>query len=93
MNGVADYDKENLFGLPLTDEQIMNWEAETYDRPDYGKHLWLPDGIQRDKDRFSRAARIVRENPGWFFSVVLRRMVFMLILSGGTFCRCIIFCL
>lgn len=78
MKGIADYAKDKRFGLPLTDAETVNMEAEWYGRPDYARHLWVPDGVQRDRDRFARGAAIVREHPGWFFTVMLNRMAFML---------------
>jgi dolichyl-phosphate-mannose-protein mannosyltransferase len=78
MKGFADYDPEGRFGLPLTDAQVVEKEAEWYDRPDYARHLWVPDGVERDRDRFARGVAIARQNPGWFLSAMWRRMWYML---------------
>lgn len=78
MQGIADYDKAGRFGLPVTDGQTVEKEAEWFGRPEYARHLWAPDGVERDRDRLARGLAIVRENPGWFLTVMLRRMGFML---------------
>ena len=78
MKGIADYDEAGRFGLPLTDGQTVEKEAEWYGKPEYARHLWVPDGVERERDRFARGLSIVRENPGWFLTVMLHRMGFML---------------
>ena len=78
VQGIADYDKENSFGMPITDAEAALKDAEWYGRPDYAESLWRPDGIERDKARFGRGLAVVRSNPGWFLGVMLRRMEFML---------------
>lgn len=76
--GIADYDKDGRFGLPLTDAETLDKEAEWFGRPEYARSLWTPDGVDRDRARFARGLAVVTENPGWFLTVMLRRMGFML---------------
>lgn len=76
--GIADYDKEDRFGMPRGDADSALKDAEWYGRPDYADMFWRPDGIERDQARFGRGLAVVRSNPGWFLGVMLRRMEFML---------------
>jgi hypothetical protein len=78
IEGIADYDRENRFGMPSTDEEVAEKEAAEYGRPDYAGNEWVPDGISRDRARFARGLQVVRSNPVWFLTVMLRRAAFML---------------
>lgn len=73
LEGIADYDKENRFNIPLTDLGIMRQEAEWYGKPEYALHLFIPDGVERDRMRIARGLAVVRSNPFWFAGVVIRR--------------------
>jgi hypothetical protein len=73
IEGIGDYDKEGKLGMPATDVGIMEMEAKTYNRPDYAVFLFGPDAIKRDKDRLKRAFSVIKANPIWFASVMLRR--------------------
>jgi hypothetical protein len=78
VEGIADYDPEKRFGLEATDDGVMHQEAELYNRPDYAKHLFRPDGIERERARFARALPVIRANKIWFLGVMLRRAASML---------------
>jgi hypothetical protein len=78
VEGIADYDSNNRFGLPRTDLEVEEMDVEWHHRPDYAANLWVPDGIERDHDRFERGLAIVRSNPIWFGGLMVRRMNFML---------------
>jgi hypothetical protein len=78
IEGIADYDKEHRFGMPFTDEEAAQMEAEAYSRPDYEKDLWVSDGIERDRARLARGLTVIRSHPVWFLGVMLRRAGFML---------------
>lgn len=78
VEGIADYDKEHRFGMPFTDEEVAQKDAELYGRPDYAGNPWTPDGIERDRARQTRGLAVIRSNPGWFLAVMLRRAGFML---------------
>ncbi len=78
VEGIADYDKENRFGMPRNDAECALKDAEWYGRPDYADSFWRPDGIERDQARFARGLAVVRSNPGWFLGLMLHRMEFML---------------
>lgn len=78
VEGIAEYDKEGKFGLPILDPDVQASEAKSYGRPDYAGSLYVPDGIQRDRNRFAAGSAVVRSNPGWFLGVMLRRSLFML---------------
>ena len=78
LQGVAEYDKQGEFGLPVLDPDVAAKEVEWYSRLDYAGSLYFPDGIQRDQHRLQRGLEVVRSNPTWFMSVMLRRMAFML---------------
>ncbi len=77
IEGIANYDTENRFGLPIMDAEVGIKEAEWYNRPEYAGSLWYPDGIEREQLRVKRGVATIRENPIWFLSVMLRRMSFM----------------
>lgn len=78
IEGIADYDKEHLFGMPFRDEEAARMEAELYGRSDYNDDLWTSDGIERDHARFARGVVVIRSHPVWFLGVMLRRAGFML---------------
>ena len=78
IEGIADYDKDNRFGLPATDEEAGRKDIEWHNRPDYAAGLWRPDGIERDRYRFARGLEVIRQNPGWFARVMIRRAASML---------------
>jgi hypothetical protein len=78
IEGIADYDKENRFGMPASDAQAKWKDVEWHDRPDYSVGLWQPDGIERDRYRFARGLDVIRRNPVWFGSVMVRRAASML---------------
>ena len=78
MEGLAEYDNQGRFDLPVLDDDVLRKEVEWHGRTDYGGSLYFPDGIERDRDRFARAVTVVRSNPGWSIGVMPRRMLFML---------------
>ena len=47
VQGIAEFDKEGRFGMPLSDPDVLTRDAEWNNRPDYGGHMWTPDGIER----------------------------------------------
>jgi 4-amino-4-deoxy-L-arabinose transferase-like glycosyltransferase len=78
LEGIADYDAENRFGIPATDLGIMQQEAAASARPDYAEKLFGPDAVARDRRRVARARAVILDNPLWFASVMLRRAASML---------------
>src|SRR5687768_8632928 len=78
LEGISDYDPARRFGIPDTDMGIMKMEAEQYNRPDYYSTLFAPDGIKRERMRLTRGFGIIRDNPVWFASVMVRRAGSML---------------
>ena len=78
IQGLAEFDKEKRFGMPLMDAEALVKDAEWHNRPDYERSLWFPDGIERDQYRFKRGVQVIRANPLWFAKIVLSRMAFML---------------
>lgn len=78
VEGIGDYDKEGRFGFPSTDKEAVVKDAEWHGKPEYGKNLWTPDGVEHDRYRFSRGIEVVRSNPGWFIGVLLDRAAGML---------------
>jgi hypothetical protein len=77
LEGIADYDTNNRFGIPNTDMGIMRQEAEMFQRPDYYGTLFNPDGVQRERARIKRGAGVIASNPVWFASVMVRRAASM----------------
>src|SRR5262249_53197720 len=77
LQGIAEFDKEGKFGIPLPDPDIAVKDAEWQNRPDYANSLWYPDGIERDEYRFKRGLEVIRKNPAWYARAILSRMAFM----------------
>jgi Dolichyl-phosphate-mannose-protein mannosyltransferase len=78
LEGIADYDTQEKFGIPRTDVGIMKQEAEIYQRPDYYGTLFNPDGVERERARLSRGFTIIRSHPFWFAGVMMKRASSML---------------
>lgn len=78
IEGIADYDKENRFGMPVTDEGAKWKDVEWHNRSDYATGLWRPDGIERDRYRLARGLEVMRKNPIWFAGSMIRRAASML---------------
>ncbi len=78
LEGIADYDKEARFGLHTTDREVIIAESKLYNRPDYVKGLFYPDGIDRERMRIARSLAVIRPHPVWFLGVMLRRATMML---------------
>jgi hypothetical protein len=78
VEGIAEYDKEDRFGMPSRMKFILQKDVEWHGRPDYASNQWKPDGIKREQYRLARGLRVARENPFWFLSVMARRAASML---------------
>ncbi len=78
VQGIAEFDKEGRFGMPLSDPDVLKKDVEWNNRPDYGGHMWTPDGIERDRTRFDRGLAVISSNPLWYLGTVIRRASFML---------------
>jgi Dolichyl-phosphate-mannose-protein mannosyltransferase len=76
--GLGDYDHNGQLGMPRSDRESRDKDVEWSGRPEYASSLWLPDGIERDRMRWDRAAAVIRSRPGWFLGIALRRAAFML---------------
>jgi hypothetical protein len=76
--GIGDYDVEQRFGLPATDDGACAQEAQWAGRPDYAAELYRPDGIERDRGRAARALSVIRSHPAWFAGTMVRRVRTML---------------
>lgn len=76
--GIADYDEENRFGFPLYDKQVAEMDARIYQNPEYANNQWRPDGFSREQGRIDRSWAVIKDNPGWFTMVVVKRAAFML---------------
>ena len=73
LEGISDYDPQRRFGIPPTDMEIQQQEAESFHRPEYAKALFDPDGIERERARLSRGFAVIRSHPFWFAGVMTRR--------------------
>ena len=83
VEGIADYDKEQIFGMASTDDAVARMDAQWFARSDYAANPWAPDGVERDRARLSRGVAVARSNPGWFLGVMFRRAAFMLSYSDS----------
>ena len=77
VEGIAEYDREGRFGLSPYDGQVCLIEAQWHGRREYRNNPWVPDGIDRDRARFSRGLEIIRSNPAWSLGMMRKRMAFM----------------
>jgi len=77
VQGIAEFDKEERFGMPLSDLDVLKRDVEWNNKPEYGGHMWAPDGIERDRVRFDRGLAVIRSQPLWYLSTMLRRAAFM----------------
>lgn len=84
VEGIADYDPERRFGMPQYDSEVPEADARWHGRTDYARSLYRPDGIERDQARLARGLEVIRENPGWFAGVMVRRAWFMLQTNNET---------
>ncbi len=75
--GIADFDTEDRFGMPISDEAVKYKDAEWHNRPDYAENIWTPDGVERDRERFRRGLDVIRREPLWYAGIVLRRAASM----------------
>ena len=73
LEGIGDYDETRSLGVPNTDMELIQQEAESQQRPDYALNIFGPDAIQRDRQRLARGFAIIRAHPVWFLSVMIRR--------------------
>lgn len=78
IEGIADYDSAGTMRLPKTDMEVLQEEAQLYNRADYGGSLYNPDGIQRERERVARGLSVIRSRPLWFLGVMIRRAASML---------------
>lgn len=84
LEGIGDYDSENRFGLMHSDWDQMQHEAKVFNRPDYLKGLYNPDGIERERYRLNSALAVIKSHPLGFTKIMLRRLWFMLQLQDQT---------
>ena len=77
VQGIAELDKEGRFAMPLSDPDVLTRDGEWNNRPEYGGHMWTPDGIERDRVRFARGLDVIRSHPFWYLGAMLRRAAFM----------------
>jgi dolichyl-phosphate-mannose-protein mannosyltransferase len=78
LEGIADYDPQSSFGIPSTDVEIQQQEADSAHRPEYAKALFDPDGIDRERARLSRGFTVIRAHPSWFAGLMARRAATMI---------------
>jgi hypothetical protein len=73
IEGIADYDEQNRFGLPDTDLELIQEEAAISGNTEYARSLFSPDGIERDRARLKRGFEVIRAHPFWFAGVMAQR--------------------
>lgn len=73
VEGLGVYDP----AFPATDGALLADEARRFDRPDYEKALYQPDGLARERERMERARKAILSRPVWFFGVMLDRASLM----------------
>jgi 4-amino-4-deoxy-L-arabinose transferase-like glycosyltransferase len=73
IEGIADYDEQNRFGLPETDIELIQEEAARTGNAEYAKSLFSPDGVERDRARLKRGFEVIRAHPFWFAGVMAQR--------------------
>lgn len=83
IQGIAEFDKEASLGMPRSDIDVVRADVEWSGRPEYGGHMWTPDGIARDRERFRRGLVVIRTHPVWYFGAMMRRAAFMISYNQG----------
>lgn len=73
IEGLGDYDTDGRFGLPTTDEGVMQMDVRRSNRADYYGFLYSPDGVERDRARTKDGLAVVAEDPGWYAASVAHR--------------------
>ncbi len=64
--GIGEYDVENRFNAPWTDEELIKSENAT--------SFLYPDPFERDKKRTELALNAIKQDPVWYFTVMLMRV-------------------
>ncbi len=75
VEGLGEYDADGRFGLPTTDEGVMEMDAVLAGRPDYYGNIYNPDGVLREQARMKIGLAAVRANPWWYFKAVTHRAI------------------
>lgn len=74
VEGLGVYDPS----LPATDGALLADEAARSGRPEYGKALYFPDGLERERERVRRAVDLIASRPLWFAGAMIDRVGLML---------------
>ena len=78
IEGIADYDSAGTLGMQKTDMELLEKEAQLYNRAEYGGSFFNPVGVQRERERVARGLSAIRSQPFWFIGVMIRRSGSML---------------
>jgi hypothetical protein len=71
------------FGAAANDREVIEQErAALKIAPDAPFDLYYPNGIQRDRERTSKAIAIIKQHPFWYAGTVLRRMAAVMKYAG-----------
>jgi 4-amino-4-deoxy-L-arabinose transferase-like glycosyltransferase len=72
------------FGAAANDREVIEQErAALKIAPDAPFDLYYPNGIQRDRERTSKAIAIIKQHPFWYAGTVLRRMAAVMKYAGA----------
>ncbi|MCK4555466.1 MAG: hypothetical protein KAT83_02570, partial [Candidatus Aenigmarchaeota archaeon] len=71
--GIGEFDKEGRFGAPWGDENVAKSENAS--------SLAYPSPFSRDSQRVKKAFEVIKEEPVWFFSIMVRRIPQFLFMS------------
>jgi 4-amino-4-deoxy-L-arabinose transferase-like glycosyltransferase len=71
------------FGAAGNDREVIEQErAALKVPPDAPFDLYYPNGIQRDRERTSKAIAIIKQHPFWYAGTVLKRMAAVMKYAG-----------
>ena len=81
--GIGETEFGRANGFHFRDDKVVEYERQKYGWPPEMKvDLNWPDGIRRDRELTRESLAFIRQNPVWYFGVMLGRMWGMLKVAG-----------
>jgi hypothetical protein len=81
--GIGETSRAAEFGAVFGDTNVIEQErAQMGLAPNAPLALYWPDGLQRDRERMSKAMNVIKAHPFWYAGVMMKRMAGMLKYAG-----------